>query len=100
MLIVGIIRIAYASWAAATEMADVDHSVDFATTGVAMIGISLGSYRKAEKWAWWSLLVVGLAPALACIILHGISLPVLAGLILVILALAIPAKSILGKKSA
>jgi hypothetical protein len=100
MLIVGIIRIAFASWAGATGMADVVHSVDFATTGAAMIGISLGSYRKAEKWSWWCLLVVGLAPALACIIIDGISLPVVIGLILIILGLAIPAKAILGNKSA
>jgi hypothetical protein len=99
MLILGIYRIAVASAIAATGARDVFGSIDMATTGAAIIGITLGSYRKAEKWSWWCLLVVGLAGLVGSTMSFGLQPGVLVGWVLFILALAIPAKAILGQKS-
>ena len=69
-----------------------------AATGVAIIIITLTSYRKADRWSWWCLFVVGIMPLLGCTILHGIDPITLGGWVLFIPAIAIPAKAILGKK--
>ena len=100
MLILGIYRTAVAIILAARGIGDISANINLATTGVAIIGITLGSYRKAEKWSWWCLLVVGLVPFLDYTILHGLNPVLLVGWILFILGLAIPAKAILGKKPA
>jgi len=99
MLILGIYRITAAIAIAATGAGDVYGSIYLATTGAAIIGITLGSYRKAEKWSWWCLLVVGLVPLVGYTISYGIEPGVLVGWVLFILALVIPAKAILGKNS-
>ena len=99
MLILGIYRTAMAIILAARGIGDISADINLATTGVAIIGITLGSYRKAEKWSWWLLLVIGLIPFLDWTILHELNPMLLVGWILFILALAIPAKAILGKKS-
>ena len=99
MLIVGIERIALSVILVAMGFADAHNSTLFATIGVAIIGISLGSYRKAEKWSWWTLLAIGLMPLLYCTIAHGLMPGNIVDWILFILAIAIPAKAIVGKKS-
>ena len=76
---------------------DVGASVLLGTTGAAIIGIALGAYRKGERWSWWTLLVVAVAPVASCTVLHGLVAWSIVGWILSILALAIPAKAILGK---
>jgi len=98
MLILGIYRLV-ASFILPAMGEDVSTSVLLGTTGAAIIGLTLGAYRKAEKWSWWTLLVVGVAPVLSCTIIHGMVPWAVVGWILSILALAIPAKAILGKKS-
>lgn len=99
MLILGIYLTALGIILAAIGEVDTSAGIYGATIGVAIIGITLGSYRKGEKWSWWCLLVVGLVPHLNCTILHGMPPGVVVGWILFIPALAIPAKAILGKKS-
>jgi len=99
MLILGIYRVVVAIILMAFGVEDISAGINLATTGVAIIGITLGSYRKAEKWSWWCLLIVGLVPFLDWTILHGLNPVLLVGWILFILGLAIPAKAILGKKS-
>ena len=70
-----------------------------ATTGVAIIIITLASYRKAERWSWWCLLFVGAIPLL-CNTLFFESGPIALGeWILFVLAIAIPARTILSKKA-
>lgn len=96
MLILGIYRTVVAIVLIAVGIGDTSAGINLATTGAAIIGITLGSYRKAEKWSWWCLLVVGLVPFLA----YELNPVLLVGWILFILGLAIPAKAILGKKSA
>ncbi len=100
MLVLGIYRTVTAIILAATGEGDLSGGISLAATGVAIIGITLGSYRKAEKWSWWCLLVVGLAPLLGCTIIHGIQIPTLIGWILFILAMVIPLKAIFSNKSA
>ena len=99
MLVLGIYRITVAIMLTAIGLEDISAGMDLATTGAAIIGITLGIYRKAEKWSWWCLLVVGLVPLVGYTISHGIEPGVLVGWVLFILALVIPAKAILGKKS-
>lgn len=99
MLVLGIYRLV-ASFILPAMGEDVSASVLLGTSGVAIIGLTLGAYRKAEKWSWWTLLVVGVAPVLSCTIIHGMVPWTAVGWILSILALAIPAKAILGKKLA
>ena len=52
MLILGIYRIAVAAILMAVGVEDISGGIDLATTGAAIIGITLGSYRKAEKRSW------------------------------------------------
>ena len=99
MLVLGIYRMGVAIAIAAIGLGNIYGNIYLATTGAAIIGITLGSYGKAEKWSWWCLLVVGLAPLVGATLSHGINPLVLVGWVLFILALAIPAKAILGKKS-
>jgi hypothetical protein len=99
MLILGIYRTAIAILLAAGDVGDISANIGLATTGIAIIGITLGSYRKGEKWSWWLLLIIGLIPFLDWTFLHEFNPLLLIGWILFILALLIPAKAILGKKS-
>jgi len=99
MLILGVERIALSVMVIVMELGDVHASILFATIGIAIIGISLGSYRKAEKWSWWTLLATGLIPLLYCTIAHGLMAGNIVDWILFIPAIIIPAKAILGKKS-
>jgi len=98
MLILGIERIALSVTLVATGFGDAHAGTLFATIGVATVGISLGSYRKAEKWSWWTLLAIGLMPLLYCTIVHGLMPGNIVDWVLFILAIALPAKAILGKK--
>lgn len=83
----------------AMEAKDLDVGVLFVLHAVAIISITLGSYRRGEKWSWWTLLILGLVPPLYCMIAHGIMIDNIVGLGFFIPAIAIPAKTILGKKS-
>jgi len=99
MLILGLYRIMASISLVAMQQADVAAGVNLATTGIAIIFITLASYKKAQKWSWWGLLVIGIAPLLSCSILHGINVWAIIGWIIFILAIVIPARAILGKKS-
>jgi len=96
MLILGLYRLAMSIILVAMGLGDVSNGILLATTAAAIIGITLGSYRKAERWSWWCLLVVGIMPLLSC----TIEVFTLVGWVLFILAIVIPARAILGKKAA
>lgn len=99
MVLVGIQRIFGGIMLVSTGAKDLDVSVLFILHAIAIIGITLGSYRRAEKWSWWMLLILGLTPPLYCMIAHGIMIDNIVGLGFFIPAIIIPAKAILGKKS-
>jgi len=66
--------------------------------------IALIPYRKGERWAWYSILVVGAISVSVLLVLIYTGLPsmlpiVLLAVILWIAGLALPAKEILGKPS-
>ena len=62
--------------------------------------ISLIPYRKAEKWAWYAILVIGGIHMVGMLVLWTPHAPVsIIFVILWIVGLALPAKRILGKKS-
>ncbi len=100
MLILGIYRFIGSIMLMATGESDISSGILFFTNAVAIIGITLASYRNAEKWSWCCLLIIGIAPLFGCTILHGVGAWVLVGWILFIPAIVIPAKAILGKKTA
>jgi len=102
MLILGIYRLVF-SFFMPTMGYDAGQGMILATNAVAIIGISLVPYKKAEKWSWWVLLIIGIVPLLGwsfelqgAIQIVGAAV----GWILLVLGLAIPAKVILGKKPA
>lgn len=99
MLILGLYRTALSIVAVPMGFADVSSAYLIGAIGVAIIGITLGGYRRAERWSWWCLLVVGVIPLLGCTILHGVGSWALVGWVLLILAITIPAKAILGRKA-
>ena len=67
--------------------------------GVLILLVTIFAYRKGQKWSWYSLLAGGIIYWVGFLIFEIISggpLPwALAGLVLLIIALAVPAKSIL-----
>ncbi len=72
------------------------------TNAVAIIGMSLVPYRRAEKWSWWVLLIIGVVPLLGwSFALQGgaDTAAAIVGWTLLVLGLAIPAKAILGGKA-
>ena len=99
MLILGLYRVMASISLVTMQQADVTAGVNLATIGIAIIFITLTSYKKAHKWSWWCLLVIGIAPLLSCSILHGIDVWTTIGWVIFILAIVIPAKTILGKKA-
>jgi len=75
----------------------------------AIIGISLAGYRKGEKWSWYTLLVSGIMAWSGGLMYHltiGINKAPIGGTVIIIgsiifiVAIALPAKVILGKKPA
>jgi len=73
-------------------------SFSLAATGVAIIIITLSSYRKAERWSWWCLLLLGGLPLFGITLLYGFDPITKGSWILFVLAIAIPARAILSKK--
>jgi uncharacterized membrane protein YgdD (TMEM256/DUF423 family) len=74
----------------------------------AVIAISFTSYKKGEKWSWYALLVSGIMVWSGALMYHltiGINKAplggtlVMIGSIIFIVAIALPAKAILGKES-
>jgi len=101
LLILGIYRLMF-SFLMPTMGFDAAVGMILATNAVAIIGISLVPYRKAEKWSWLVLLIIGVVPLLGWSFeMQGMVQIVgaIVGWILLVLGLAIPAKAILGKKS-
>ena len=94
MLILGIYRVVVSIILVATDVVDIANGLTLAATAAAIIWISLGSYRKAERWSWWCLLVVGILPLLGCGLVPQMDTPTLVGCIigwvLFFLALVIP----------
>jgi hypothetical protein len=74
----------------------------FVAIGILAIFVVWNSYRKAEKWSWYALLVAGaiawgsgLAGQAATGTWYGLVIMVI-GIVLLIIGLAVPAKAILG----
>ncbi|MFQ6065753.1 MAG: hypothetical protein ACE5K3_00555 [bacterium] len=74
--------------------------------GLFVVLMSWKSYRKAEKWAWYTLLitgVIGWGSGISYYIVVGDPIGrvmTIAGAVAFIIAIAFPAKAILGKKAA
>ena len=97
MLIVSLLRILSSIESITTGGKDLDAGILFILNAIAIIGITLGAYRKGEKWAWWTLLIIVMTPPIYCIIVHGWIAWTIVGLVLSTLAIIIPAKEFLSK---
>lgn len=97
MLIMALFRIFASIQMVATGEKDLDASVLFILNAIAIIGITLGAFRKGEKWAWWTLFIIVMTPPIYCIIAHGWLAWNIVGLVLSTLPIVIPAKAILSK---
>lgn len=91
---------AVADWA---KMALVLHGITLIAYAVLVIPITLYAYRRGQKWSWYTLLASGLIYHLGMLIHHiitgaNLSIPII-GLVLLVIALAVPAKDILTQKS-
>ena len=97
MLILALFRIFAGIQMLVEEEKDLDSIVLFFLNAIAIIGITLGAYRKGEKWSWWTLLLIVLPVPIYCIIAHGWLSWNIIGLVLSVLPLAVPVKVFLGK---
>gem|GEM_PF-1768899 len=93
MLILGLLRIFASIQMVATGEKNLDSGVLFALNGIAIIGITLGAYRKGEKWSWWTLLIIVMTVPIYCNFAHGWLAWNIVGLVLSTLPVVIPAKS-------
>jgi hypothetical protein len=98
MLIVALFRIFASVQMFVSGEKDLDSCVLFVLNAIAIIGITLGAYRKGEKWSWWTLLIIVMTPPIYCIFAHGWLMWNIVGLVLSTLPIVIPAKVILCKK--
>jgi hypothetical protein len=99
MLIMALFRIFASIQMVSTSEKDLDSGVLFILNAVAVIGITLGAYRKGEKWSWWTLLIIVMTPPIYCIIAHGWLHWNIIGLVLSTLPIVIPVKSFLCPKT-
>jgi hypothetical protein len=97
LLIVALLRIVWSIQSVATGEKDLDSGILFILNAIAIIGITLGAFRKGEKWSWWTLLIIVMTPPIYCIVAHGWLAGSIVGLVLSALTMAIPAKEILSK---
>jgi hypothetical protein len=76
-------------------------------TALLIVIITQNSYRKAEKWSWYALLIAGTITwgsvlgerlAIGYLVTTGVATPII-GLILLIIGLALPAKEIFTSKN-
>jgi len=95
MLIAGIQRVIAGITIIATGEKEIDAGVLFILHAIAIIFVTLGSYRYAQKWSWWCLLVLGLTPPVFCLIAHGVNMWNIVGLAFFLPAIIIPMKAIL-----
>ena len=100
MLLLGIFRLIMAPALLATGEAELSSATVFLTNGIAIVAITLAAYKKAEKWAWWSLMLIGLLPLLECTIEHGLMPILLVGWVFFLVGLIAPVQVIFGKKIA
>ncbi|MBN2541704.1 hypothetical protein JXI42_02460 [bacterium] len=98
MLIAGIQRTVSGFMLISMSEKDVDSIFLFILLGVMFIFITLGSFRKGEKWSWWCLLVLGFAPPVYCLIAHGVSAWPIVGIAFLLPGLIIPIKPFFCKK--
>jgi hypothetical protein len=97
MLIMALFRIFASVQMTMTGEKTLDANVLFALNAVAIIGITLGAFRRKEKWAWWTLLIIVMTPPVYCVFAHGWLMWNIVGLVLSTLPMAISAPAFLSK---
>ena len=92
MLILGIYRGAMSVYLLATKFMDLQNTLVFFSNAIAIILISLTSYKKGEKWSWYCLLLIGALPLVAGALWNATHPSVIVGWIIFLLGLLIPIK--------
>ena len=98
MLILGLYRGFLSVVFVATKVMDLTNALIFFANAVAIVMITLTAYKKAEKWSWWCLFLIGVLPLIPCTLWNATNPWLIAGWIIFLLGIFIPAKAILGKK--
>ena len=95
MMILALFRIFASIDMVITGEKNLDSSILFILNAIAIIGITLGAFRKGEKWSWWTLLIIVMKPPIYCVIAHGWLAWNIVGLVLSTLPVVISAKAVL-----
>ena len=91
MLVVGIQR-ALVSIMMFVEGKNPDANILYGVHVIAILFITLNSFRKKEAWSWWCLLLVGGIPPAYCLAVHGLNIWVIVSWILFLPAIFFPVK--------
>ena len=97
MLVLGIYRVAYFVYIYLAKVMDLPNALVFLANGIAIIFIVLYSYKKAEKWSWWCLFLIGLLPLAAGTLWEATNPGLLIGWVIFLLGMFIPIKAFFGK---
>ena len=98
MLILGIYRGVLSGVFLATNEMDLQNTLIFFANAVAIVMVTLSAYKKGAKWSWWCLFIIGLLPLIAGTMWNATHPGVIAGWVIFLLGIFIPAKDILGRK--
>ncbi len=85
------------------KMSMVLHGIAHLALAALVIALALFAYRRAQKWSWYGILAGGMIYWVGMLIQHiiivgNLMIPII-GLVLLVIALAVPAKVILTQKS-
>ena len=92
MLCLGLYRGVMSVFLVVSKEMDLMNTLVFFSNAVAIIFISLTSYKKAEKWSWYCLLLIGALPLVAGTLWNATHPTVIIGWVVFLLGLLIPVK--------
>ena len=98
MLIVGVQRALFSVMMVFGETGALDSDILYVVHVIAILFITLNSFKKGEAWAWWCLLLIGGIPPLYCTVVHGLNSWVIISWVLFLPAIVIPSGAFLRKK--
>ena len=93
MLVLGIYRGILTFVFYFTEVMDLQNGFIFLANAVAIIFIAMNAYKKAEKWSWWCMLLIGALPLISGTLWEAAHPAVIAGWVVLLVGLFLPIKA-------
>ena len=93
MLILGIYRIILSVIFYQNGQLDIQNSLVFLSNAVAVVFIAWTAYKKAEKWSWWCMLLIGALPLISGTLWEAAHPAVIAGWVVLLVGLFLPIKA-------